>query len=201
MGPCVITDKPTSQQVEVLYLLNGKTSRRHFSHVTQFFRPIGTDTQRLLEYSSAPKSYQNYEGRRVGKDEREKLIQELETGLQGKTYLSAIDDLEEVDMMLKDRFSLLDYPEEYSEERTEKLREFIIATHRKEKSYEIVLPRMPKRKMSMKSSELRTLTLGMPKTRKKRKKEEKTMKKKNLGRLSLGTSRKRKTIPTIERSD
>ena len=26
-------------------------------------------------------------------------------------------------MMLKDRFSLLDYPEEYSEERTEKLRE------------------------------------------------------------------------------
>ena len=64
-----------------------------------------------------------------------------------------------------------------------------------------MLPRMPKRKMSMKSSELRTLTLGMPKMRKKRKKEEKTMKKKNLGRLSLGTSRIRKTIPTIERSD
>ena len=123
MGPCVITDKPTSQQVEVLYLLNGKTARRHYSHVTQFFRPIGTDTQRLLEYSSAPRLYQNYEGRRVGKEEREKLIQELETGLQGKTYLSAIDDLDEVDMMLKDRFSLLDYPEEYSEERTEKLRE------------------------------------------------------------------------------
>ena len=123
MGPCVITDKPTSQQVEVLYLLNGKTARRHYSHVTQFFQHIGTDTQRLLEYSSAPRLYQNYEGRRVGKEEREKLIQELETGLQGKTYLSAIDDLEEVDMMLKDRFSLLDYPEEYSEERTEKLRE------------------------------------------------------------------------------
>ena len=43
--------------------------------------------------------------------------------MQGKTYLSAIDDPEEVDMMLKDRFSPLDYPEEYSEERTEKLRE------------------------------------------------------------------------------
>ena len=53
----------------------------------------------------------------------------------------------------------------------------------------------------MESSELRTLTLGMPKTRKKRKKEEKTTKKKNLGKLSLGTFRIRRTIPTIERSD
>ena len=60
---------------------------------------------------------------------------------------------------------------------------------------------MPKRKRSMKSSELRTLTLDMPKTRKKRKKEEKTMKKKNLGRLSLGTSRIKKTTPTIKKSD
>ena len=123
MGPCVITDKPTSQQVEVLYLLNCKTARRHYSHVTRFFRPIGTDTQRLLEYPPAPRLYQNYGGRRVGKEEREKLTQELETGLQGKTYLSAIDDLKEVDMMLKDQLSLPDYPEEYSEERTEKLGE------------------------------------------------------------------------------
>ena len=53
MGPCVITDKPTSQQVEVLYLLNGKTARRHYSHVTRFFQPIGTDIQRFLEYSAA----------------------------------------------------------------------------------------------------------------------------------------------------
>ena len=96
MGPCVITE-PTSQQVEVLYLLNGKTARRHYSQVTQFFRPFGTDTQRLLEYSSAPRLYQSYEGRRVGKEEKEKFIQELETELQGKTYLSAINDLEEVE--------------------------------------------------------------------------------------------------------
>ena len=87
MGPCVITDKPTSQQVEVLHLLNGKTAKRHYSHVTQFLRPIGTDTQRLLEYSSAPRLYQDYKDRRVGKEGREESIQELETGLQEKlTY-------------------------------------------------------------------------------------------------------------------
>ena len=123
MGPCLIVDKPSSQQVEVLYLLNGNTAKRHYTHVTQFYRPIGTDTEKLLEYSSAPKLYQDYEGRRISKEERNKLIHELEEGLQGKTYLSSIDDLEEVDMLLKDRFSLINYPEKYSEERTERLRE------------------------------------------------------------------------------
>ena len=60
----------------------------------------------------------------MSKEEREKnSSKRIDTGLQGKTYLSAIDDPEEVDMMLQDRFSPLDYPEEYSEERTEKLRE------------------------------------------------------------------------------
>ena len=36
--------------------------------------------------------------------------------------MSAVDDLEEIDMLLNDKFSLLDHPEKYSEE-TEKLRE------------------------------------------------------------------------------
>ena len=61
-----------------------------------------------------------------------------------------------------------------------------------------MLSRIPKKKMSMKSSELRTLTLGMLNTKKK---EEKTMKKRNLGKLSLGTSRIKKPIPIIERLD
>ena len=64
-------------------------------------------------------------------------------------------------MMLKDRFSLLNYPEGYVEKR--KLKEWYHSNTPEGKSYEIVLPKMPKRKMSMKSSELRTLTLGMPK--------------------------------------
>ena len=101
--------------------------------------------------------------------------------------------------MLKDRFSLLNYPEGYVEER--KLKEWYHSNTPEGKSYEIVLPKMPKRKISMKSSELRTLTLGMPKMRKKRKTEEKKMRKKNLGRLSLETFWIGKTIPTIERSD
>ena len=113
----------------------------------------------------------------------------------------AIDDLEEVDMMLKDRFSLLDYPEEYSEERTEKLRELYHSNTPEGKILRDSVTKEAKEERSMKSSELRTLTLGMPKTRKKRKKEEKTTKKKNLGKLSLGTFRIRRTIPTIERSD
>ena len=122
MGPCMITKKPSSQAVEVVFLLSGTTAKRHISQVTQFFRPIGTDTEQLLEYSTAPRLYANYEGRRLRKSERDKLIKELETGLQGKTYMSAIDDLEEIDMLLEDKFSLLDHPEAYSEE-TEKLRE------------------------------------------------------------------------------
>ena len=122
MGPCLIIDKPSSQQVEVLFLLSGHTVIRHFSQITQFFRPIGTDTENLLEYSTAPRLYANHEGKRLRKSERDKMIKELETGLQGKTYLSAIDDLKEIDMLLEDKFSLLDHPEEYSAE-TEKLRE------------------------------------------------------------------------------
>ena len=122
MGPCLITDKPSSQQVEVLFLLNGHASRRHYGQVTQFFRPIGTDTENLLEYSSAPRLYTSQDGRRVSAKTRGELIKELETGLQGKTYMSSIDDLEEVDMMLTDKFSLLDHPEPYSEN-TERLRE------------------------------------------------------------------------------
>ena len=122
MGPCMIIDKPSSQVVEVMFLLSGNTAKRHFSQVTQFFRPIGTDTEKLLEYSTAPRLYANHEGRRLRKSERDKLIKELETGLQGKTYMSAIDDLEEIDMLLEDKFSLLDHPEPYSKE-TEKLRE------------------------------------------------------------------------------
>ena len=46
---------------------------------------------------------------------RNRLIKELETELQGKTNMSSIDDLEEVDMMGTDKFSLLDHPEPYSE--------------------------------------------------------------------------------------
>ena len=122
MGPCLITDKPSSQQVEVLFLLNGHASRRHYGQVTQFFRPIGTDTKSLLEYSSAPRLYTKQDGRRVSAKERARLVRELETGLQGKTYMSSIDDLKEVDMMLTDKFSLLDHPEEYSE-KTEALRD------------------------------------------------------------------------------
>ena len=122
MGPCLITDKPSSQQVEVLFLLNGHASRRHYGQVTQFFRPIGTDTENLLEYSSAPRLYTSQDGRRVSAKTRDQLIKELETGLQGKTYMSGIDDLEEVDMMLSDKFSLLDHPEPYSEE-TERIKE------------------------------------------------------------------------------
>ena len=98
------------------------SAKRHYSQVTQFFRPIGTDTEKLLEYSTAPRLYGNHEGRRLSKAERDRLIKELETELQGKTYMSTIDDLEEIDMLLEDRFSLLDHPKEYSEE-TEKLRE------------------------------------------------------------------------------
>ena len=83
------------------------SAKRHYSQVTQFFRPIGTDTEKLLEYSTAPRLYANHEGRRLSKAERDRLIKELETELQGKTYMSTIDDLEEIDMLLEDRFSLL----------------------------------------------------------------------------------------------
>ena len=122
MGPCMVVKKPSEEQVEVLFILSGNTARRHYSQIVQFFRPIGTDTERLLEYSTAPRLYANHEGRRLSKAEREKLIKELETGLQGKTYMSTIDDLEEIDMLLEDKFSLLDHPKPYSEE-TEILRE------------------------------------------------------------------------------
>ena len=101
--------------------MNGHASRRHYGQVTQFFRPIGTDTKNLLEYASAPRLYTSQDGRRVSAKQRDQLIKELETGLQGKTYMSSIDDLEEVDMMLTDKFSLLDHPEPYSEE-TERIR-------------------------------------------------------------------------------
>ena len=124
MGPGIITKKPTSQQVEVMFTLNGVTSRRHVSQIVQFYKPIGTDTEKLLEYSSAPRLYTTTEGRRVSNKEREKLIKELETGLQGKTYMSSLDDLAEVDMLLEDKFSLLDHPNEYSEETEEIRRKF-----------------------------------------------------------------------------
>ena len=121
MGPGIITKKPSSQQVDVMFALNGITSRRHIGQIVQFYKPIGTDTEKLLEYSSAPRLYTTIEGRRVSNQEREKLIKELETGMQGKNYLSSLDDLAEVDMLLEDKFSLLDHPEEYSE-KTEELR-------------------------------------------------------------------------------
>ena len=121
MGPGIITRKPSSQQVDVMFALNGITSRRHIGQIVQFYKPIGTDTEKLLEYSSAPRLYTTIEGRRVSNQEREKLIKELETGMQGKNYLSSLDDLAEVDMLLEDKFSLLDHPEEYSE-KTEELR-------------------------------------------------------------------------------
>ena len=64
----------------------------------------------------------DYEGRRGRKEERKKLINDLEKGLEGKPYLSSMDNLEEVDMLLKDRFNLIDYPYEYTEEETQRLR-------------------------------------------------------------------------------
>ena len=103
--------------------------------------------------------------------------------MQGKTYLSAIDDPEEVDMMLKDRFSPLDYPEEYSEERTEKLRELY---HNNTPEGKILRDSVIKDTEG--KEEHGEFRIEDPDSwdAKTRKKEEKTMKK-NLGRLSLGT--------------
>merc|ERR1711981_1127877 len=102
----------SKQQIEVLYIKSGRTAIKHYS-----------DAEELLAYSTAPRLYHTYEGRRVSPEEREKLIDELEKGLPGGTYLSPMDDLAEVDTMLEDKFNLTDYPWEYDEEITKKRRE------------------------------------------------------------------------------
>ena len=122
-GPALVVDKPSKQQIEVLYIKSGRTAIKHYSHAVQFFRPICSDAEELMEYSSAPRLYQTYEGRRVSPEEREKLINELEKGLPGGKYLSPMDDLEEIDTLLEDKFNLTDYPWDYDEEITKKRRE------------------------------------------------------------------------------
>ena len=122
-GPALVINKPSKQQIEVLYIKSGRTAIKHYSHAVQFFRPICTDAEELLAYSTAPRLYHTYEGRRVSPEERKKLINELEKGLPGGTYLSPMDDLAEIDTMLEDKFNLTDYPWEYDEEITKKRRE------------------------------------------------------------------------------
>ena len=100
-------------------------------------------------------------------------------------------------MILKDRFSLLDHPEEYSEGRIEKLRELYHSNTPEGK-----ILRDSVTKDAEEEDEHEEFRIEDPDSWYARmRKEEKKMKKKNLGRLSLGTSRIRKTIPTIERSD
>ena len=59
MRPCLITDKPSSQQVEVLFLLNGHASKRHYGQVTQFFRPIGWKRSECQNEESINKRAEN----------------------------------------------------------------------------------------------------------------------------------------------